>query len=291
MTKNQIEFLKYQESLRANQANEMLTRNRDLNTYLLGSRNAAEQERANRAKEALTAKDLAQQLRRNEQNYEVSRLSLDETSRHNLAMEGETQRSNQAREDETRRSNLAREGLTLQELVERERYNRATETLGYANLYESQRAHLAQESETHRTNVAREQISMQQAAEQARSNRANESLRGREINLRGEELRSLNDYRSQQIDLSHKSQILESARLDEQIRSNVAREIETQRSNLAQEALSMQKLDDYYELESRRLDEIERSHQAQESIDRFAAANKASNDAFRYVVPLILGGM
>lgn len=113
---------------------------------------------------------------------------MDETSRHNVAGEGQAQRSleesirhNKATEEEAKRHNIVGEQYDVKALNETGRHNRAQEmigrsqvgasyaniTLGYQQLGETERSNLARETETNRSNVARE-------TENTRSNTARE---------------------------------------------------------------------------------------------------------------------
>lgn len=286
MTKNQIEFLKYQEQQRANMAQETLTRSRDYNNFTLGSRQATEIERHNQAVEQQQRVSLDQDWKKFQQSYGLSVLQLEEQARANRAREDETHRSNQAKEKETTRANVAREALGIQTLIEQQRHNMVGESHDQVRLG-IQRDEL---SERQRSNLASEAIRRNELSEAIRSHKATEGLRSRELGIRANELSSLNQYRGKQL-------LLDSARLDEQIRSNVASEDERLRSNLAQEALAMQKLDDYYELETRKQEEIERANRSNEAIRRFQVVNHQVNESVstlangaRYLIPLFMGG-
>lgn len=164
MTKNQIEFNKLLETQRANRRQEELTALRDSNTYAIGLGTLRETERANRAKEGYNLSYLDELSRANQAKELLSYGTLRETLRSNKAREAELSRSNLARETETIRANIAAEQLRLNELYERIRSNKASESiagsnisLGYAQLAEAQRSNLARETETQRSNMAREE--------------------------------------------------------------------------------------------------------------------------------------
>lgn len=137
MTSNQIEYLKYLESKRANKAQEALTQSRDTNTYNVSMLGAQETKRANLARE------------------DWQRASLDETSRSNRANES----LNRARNQETERSNRASESIrsvanSISQYVaeETERAHRASESINLFGAQEQRRANLAKEAENIRAN-------------------------------------------------------------------------------------------------------------------------------------------
>lgn len=127
MTQMGLNYLVYQESVRANQANERLKHDQNVETA-----------RHNVQTESVALGELA-----------VKRGTLDETIRSNLRRESETVRSNVAREMETHRSNIAQESISLASLSEAHRANIARET-------ENKRSNVAKEKETHRSNLAHE---------------------------------------------------------------------------------------------------------------------------------------
>lgn len=90
---------------------------------------------------------------------QINYWTLQESTRHNLASEGETQRHNLASENietgklqETSRHNLATENIDISKLAETSRHNLASEGQGYMQL-----------AETHRHNVSEEAIGSAQA--------------------------------------------------------------------------------------------------------------------------------
>lgn len=174
MTKNQIEYSKLIETARANAAQEELTRTRDANAMALGSRQATETERHNRATEGYTGRQLeiqagqlSESVRHNKATENTALATLQEqirshmvseaeTQRSNLAREGETNRSNLAREQETNRSNLARESETKRSNVANEVIAGINAAAHTAQTAESVRHNLAAETETSRHNIAME---------------------------------------------------------------------------------------------------------------------------------------
>lgn len=169
MTRNQIEYAKLREQQRTNQAQEALTSLRD------------------------------------QRSYEVSTRSLDESARHNQALE----MLEFGRMSETGRHNRETERAQSVQLQETARHNRETETLGTSQLAEQQRSNMVREVETQRSNIARE-------AETARSNMAREA----------------ETYRSNLV-----REVTDAGRLAELVRSDLATEAERKRSAQAQEQL------------------------------------------------------
>lgn len=188
-----------------------------------------ETRRANQTLEALTRlrdqttrdlgfSQLAETARANVAKEGLNRASLDETTRANMAKESqqlltlsETQRANLAREGETKRANMSQEDIKRAELAEAIRMHGVNETL----------ASRAQD-ETARHNVATEGISS--AANQARITQSLIGLSGIQAQV---------DLGRQQLDEQRRSNL---ARESETHRANVTKEGETIRSNLAKEA-------------------------------------------------------
>lgn len=137
MTQMGLNYLVYQETLRANKANEDLKKDQNV-----------EVARHNVQTERVALGEL-----------EVKRGTLDETIRSNLRREAETVRSNVAKEMEIHRSNIAQESLSLANLSEARRANKARET-------ENRRSNVAREIENYRSNTTREE-------EQKRANTLN----------------------------------------------------------------------------------------------------------------------
>lgn len=235
MTRNQIEYWRLVETNRNNLAVERET---------------------NRS-------NLANEKERNRSNLAQER----ETNRHNLAVEQETNRHNVATEKETQRSNLARETLTRMQMQqnlfltridqeERARSNRKNEqltSLQIANQHERnlndamfQKAQIriqeinavtarANAMETQRSNRARETLTASAQAETNRSNLANESInlaRANEVARSNRSNEAISRYRNQ----------IEQFKAQETKRSNLARETEQHRSNVARERIDVLKL-------------------------------------------------
>lgn len=119
MTRNQIEYQRLLETKRANLAQEALTSARDAVNAEVSRGTLAESKRHNVAYEA-----------------EVSRHNIateSETVRHNVAVENQAREElgiKQATLDETKRHNVAGEGLTAAQLEESKRHNIAQESIG-----------------------------------------------------------------------------------------------------------------------------------------------------------------
>jgi hypothetical protein len=77
LTRNQLEYWNLQEKIRSNQASE------------------AETQRANKAKEALTSRDLTEKSRHNVASEAYNLLGIQESERHNQATEGLTKQKQQ----------------------------------------------------------------------------------------------------------------------------------------------------------------------------------------------------
>lgn len=174
-----------------------------------------------------------------------------ELERSNRAQERETERSNKARESEQHRSNTAQENLTAQRnandfylgsknYYETVRSNKAREQLNSKSIDETVRSNRARESEQRRSSLARE-------SEDRRSHLANESISRQKVGVDSRNAttnrmnaitnaytattRAINDAKS--IDLGLRN-------LQEQARSNRQKELETHRSNMANEVIRAQ---------------------------------------------------
>lgn len=251
MTRNQIEFLKLQETARANQAAETeahranlererqgqvsldLTAKRDANTLMLGQQQLTESIRHSTAMET-------EQRRSNIANELIKQQSLAETERANKAHEqfqyqqlSETQRANREREqlaveqlEEQKRAALELEEFRRHQLTETRRANKAQEALTQSRIQYSYDA-LA---ETQRANVAAEQQRQAQLAETIRYNQQAEAQRQREIE---ERIRA--NQASEKLEAAR--QVIQAAAQAEQLRSDLSRESETARHNAAWEAI------------------------------------------------------
>lgn len=130
MTNNQIQYQRNLEQQRSNRKSEQLTEARDRAHILLTSRQLAEGERSNLARELetnrhnLATEQLQQystQMGISQRDREItlgeSRLAAD--IEHNSEARAETHRSNKAREGETSRANRAKESQLAQDLNQR----------------------------------------------------------------------------------------------------------------------------------------------------------------------------
>lgn len=120
MTKNQIEYQKLQETMRANRANEAITSARDQASRRLGLDTLQETARHNQQVELQARDNLAEQYRNNLAQLEElqrSHLASEGLSRESIIneryRESETQRHNQQLEEETQRHNVASEDISL----------------------------------------------------------------------------------------------------------------------------------------------------------------------------------
>lgn len=217
MTKNQIEYAKLSETMRANRVNEDLTRQRDATSRQIG------------------LDTLAETARHNQQVELQARDNLAETYRNNVAQLAELQRSH-----------LTNEGIAL-----------TNATTAREQHTENVRAHMASEQ------IALDQLELNKAIaeEAARHNKANEdlSLYSTSSGLRGTEISTAGhvqaagisaaatQYASDQSLLARQLEIdaqrygidvnagLRNAEISEVSRSNIAREAETNRANVASE--------------------------------------------------------
>lgn len=235
MTRNQIEYWRLVETNRNNLAVEKETNRSNL-------ANEKERNRSN----------LAQEREINRHNVAVEQ----ETNRHNLATEKETTRSNIARETLNRLQMQQNLFLTRVDQEERARSNRKNEqltSLQIANQHERnmndaiyQKAQVriqeinsvterAKAAEVMRANRARESLTAAAQSETTRSNLANESInlaRANEIARSNRSNESISRYRNQ----------VEQFKAQETKRSNLARETEQHRSNVARERIDVLKL-------------------------------------------------
>lgn len=166
---------------------------------------------------------------------QIEYLKLRETQRSNVAQEHLTaHRDANTYEialgnlNESVRSHKANEDLGNRQLRETVRSNMERERTNWAILDETNRHNVAVEGETNRHNLATESQARDELTERKRSNLANEQLQQLSLSYRGQEIA----VRQKELDESIRSN---KARELETNRSNLAREIETQRSNLAQE--------------------------------------------------------
>lgn len=120
MTKNQIEYQKLQETMRANRANESITSTRDQATRRLGLDTLQETARHNQQVELQARDNLAETYRNNLaqlQELQRSHLASEGIAREQTLnqryLEAETQRHNVASEQEVARHNKIQEDLSL----------------------------------------------------------------------------------------------------------------------------------------------------------------------------------
>lgn len=155
MTKNQIDYWRYREDQRHNQASEKEENRSNLakegENYRHNTSTEKETHRHNVATEGIDISKLNETQRHNKEtealgkgNLQLGRDTLNESRRHNVATESEANRHN-----------VATEGISIGNLNESIRHNMAAESLGYGNLS------LGQDtlSETNRHNVVSEGIS------------------------------------------------------------------------------------------------------------------------------------
>lgn len=228
MTTNQLEYLKLVETMRANRANEDITRTRDNTTRELGIATLSESSRHNRATEQHNVAVLGEQQRHNVESESVARATVDETRRHNLANEQLQLSANyaaQTRADaamlsskESIRHNTAQEAISAQQ-----------QQIAMFNAVEQQRANKAREAETQRANVASE------LEIQAQNQRYNE-FRQQEIDLSKRSIANQREYQFANVGLGYAQVGASYANIAEQSRANQAREAENTRSNMAREA-------------------------------------------------------
>lgn len=191
-----------------------------------------------------------------------------EQRRSNLAMEAETRRANLAKEAETHRANLAHErelkrantinariaqygqGVTDQHYIRADAQNalklQQDKRLSLEQLKETRRSNETREMETHRSNVASERLKQSQVS----SAWANISL---------DQARLAEQQRSNRV-----HERIGLITLTEQGRANMAREQETNRSNLALEGWRQQQIG----LDQQRVNETRRSDIMNETLKR-----------------------
>lgn len=241
MTRNQIEYSKLKETQRANLQQEALTRQRDLNTYMLGSRNATETERANRERERQGLISLGESERANRAREALQQLTLDETRRANLEKESQgrlglqiqgRQLDLQSRDVETRERQLS----------ETERANRERESLSRSQLSETVRHDIQQENINRQGINANYAVGMSGIAQRER-----ESLRNYEVSLGNlSETISHNEETERvsriQANVARLGRVVDVLKLNEQKRSDIARETETERANRMKEYLGQQEV-------------------------------------------------
>lgn len=269
MTKNQIEYAKLLETHRANVRNEQLTQIRDANTASLGFQTLGETNRHNLRMEEAQFQSLGETTRHNEVMEQLQMSYNQETERSHRATEelrdrelNEQYRSNTASEAIRRESNRIQEFSARVQNDHYLRLDQETKRSNQAREAEAYRSNLAQELESHRANVARE-------TETYRHNRASEGLSYQQIGLGYSQL-----YETERSNRARESEL---------IRSNMASEselqryhdlvsAETNRSNLEQERLRQQQLDDTFyinsqqlKLDNKKVKEVKRHNEAEES--------------------------
>lgn len=145
---------------------------------------------------------------------QISYWNYVENSRHNRATERESNRSNLAREIEENRSNLSNESISR----ERNSLQREANTINY-NYQNSKLA------EDRRHNLAQENLGYSaQEIEQQR------------VRLGYQQLENARSIAQMQAAVGYANVGATYANINEQMRSNIAREVENQRSHMAQEA-------------------------------------------------------
>lgn len=191
-----------------------------------------------------------------------------EQRRNNLAMEAETRRANLAKEAETHRANLAQEretkrantinaritqygqGVTDRHYIRADMQNALKldqdRRISLEQLKEAKRSNRTREGETYRTNVANEKIKQSQVS----STWANIAM---------DKARLAEQQRTNRVH-EHIGLIT----LAEQGRANMAREAETNRSNLALEGWRQQQIG----LDQQRVNETRRSNVMEETLKR-----------------------
>lgn len=264
MTRNQIEYSKLLETQRTNRVNEGLTRQRDVNTYLLGSRQLSESQRHNRETEAQGRQNLQETRRSNQAREQISLDTLAETRRSNLATEAlrgreadikagelevhrgtldETRRTNQVREGiqrdtlaETTRSNLAREAETARHDIATEQNQRYSAQMQLAGTkYASDTNYKASQNATYQRDLA-SQRQLQLGREQLQQKEVNDT-RARLISTMGtlEQMRANKATES----IRREEAAARTGALEETARHNQVVESETQRHNIVQEATTI----------------------------------------------------
>lgn len=195
----------------------------------------------------------------------------------------ETNRSNLANEEIQRTRAATDRELGFANLSESQRHNMASERMQVLSLDETSRHNLATESnaravleEQHRSNVQHELLTAQQQAEQRRHNQAVEYETARSNVSREQEQMRSNRANEREAERAHRaSETLRSAEVNESIRNHRALETlqsatvnqniryQNQQVVLRQQELAQNQAQ--FEISQK---EIERSHQAQEDIQR-----------------------
>lgn len=140
--------------------------------------------------------------------------------------------------------------IKYQELLEKERSNRTQEALGMGQLQETRRSNLVKERETERSNREKESTNWFSARSLAAHQRADEAIRSE----------------SNQIGWGN---------LNEQRRSNAAREAETKRSNLAKEA-ETKRSNLTHEEESHRANVARETEENRSNVSRETETNRSN---------------
>lgn len=306
MTRNQIEYLKYKESQRANMRQEELTASRDATARELGFGNLSETVRHNQQTERHNVAVLGEQQRHNyAQEYHNSQV-LGEQIRSNRANEelqsrrdAEVARANRARESETTRHNAELESQGRINLSLQEQSVQETKRSNLSREYETSRANRARESETERANRAAEsnraqilQLNYAQLAELSRHNKATESLGYSQLaeqsrsNKSNERIRLGELTERQRANIANEALIKarDKMNFEEQVRSNLAREEETSRHNKTQEEISAYEAD----IRDRALTETITHNEVMERQGAIRTSADAISKGAR-LLPLILG--
>lgn len=212
MTKNQIEYNKLVESMRANRANERLTARRDEATRHLGLSTLQETARHNQQVELQAADNLAEQYRNNV--AQIAELQRSHMANEGIAMLNATTSLKSV--DEQKRAHMASEQIALDQLAEAKRHNLANEDIGlYGNEVAATAAQVSAASHVTSAGIAA-------GASQYASDNA---LLARQLEI---------DAQRYGIDTTAG---IRRAELDETQRSNLARETETNRSNVKSESI------------------------------------------------------
>lgn len=201
MTKNQIEYQKLVETKRSNIEQEKLTSLRDARAHYVAMGNLKETNRHNLATEGQERLKLEETTRHNNATEQIQLFvaqegqrhniesernqreqialgysQLQESQRHNSAVEAETYRHNIRVEDETQRANQVRESIDRFTADSLDRYRTQQIGLGYSQLAETARSNKAKESLNTMSFNWQVHKESSQLMETARSNRANEQL-------------------------------------------------------------------------------------------------------------------
>lgn len=139
----------------------------------------------NRATEQQARNELKETIRSHQATEAIGWANVNESIRHDVAMESETYRSNRAREVETHRANKEHERLQLYSITEQERHDIATENLTRQQIG-IQRGQLAVAQVNANTNRLQANIAGYNAA----TNRA-VGLKNSAINARNADTRNL----------------------------------------------------------------------------------------------------